>query len=509
VAVFVAIVSTFVVQMHGIADDPGLGWHLKAGEYILENGALPKTDPFLAFPVARPWLLDQWFSDVLMASVFQKFGWPGLYNLGAAVYLLTFLLIIHSGLSRLTKGAGLAACFGTFVAFKLGQVHFIVRPVIFSFPLFAAVFLRLCRMDAEFCRRGRFCVRKADWLFLPLLFLAWANVHPTFVVGLFLFPLAVGGWSLQCLLRGKRFPRIWQVTALGAVCGFATLLNPYGFSLHETILWLSNSKFCMNTYQEWQSPSLATVEGQYFMIPVALLAVLAFIAPRAMGSLSWFSAFSLAAFFYFGCSAIRMMPFWGIISGIVIGRVLPEVPARAWIRDLPVARLLFPAFERLSIREARSWRGKPLLLGMLVAVVITTYQGKPFLFGGDLGPSRKEFPYGALPQLRKAAETNQPVIVANHMAWASFINLYAPSLVKPIVDDRTRLLGDEFYAEFFAAMKIGGDWRGFFKRMGVTHVLLPSKDSFAQYLSQTCGLSVLYVDALSTLIRYDEAVLAC
>jgi hypothetical protein len=495
--------------MGGIADDPGLGWHLKAGEYILENSALPKNDPLLAYPVARPWLLDQWLSDVLMASLYKVRGWSGLYNIGALLYLFTYLSLLHSGISRLTKGAGLAACVGAFVAFKLGQIHFILRPVLFSFPLFAAVYLRLCRMDAEFCRRGRFRVLKRDWLVFPLLFFVWANLHPTFVVGLCLFPLAVGGWSLQCLLRGKHFPKIWQVTALGALCGFVTLINPYGFSLHETIIWLSKSEFCMKTYQEWQSPSLLTIEGQYFITPLVLIGILAFIAPKAVGTLSWFSAMSLAVFFYFGCSAIRMMPFWGIVSGVVIARVLNEIGSKSWLKELAVFRLLFPAFSSIDKRERSSWGGKPIIAVTLVAAITATILGKPLLYSGALGPSRQEFPYGAMPQLRKAAEAGVPVVVANHMAWASFINLFAPKTVKPIVDDRTRLLGDEYYAEFFASMTANGSWKKFFQRMSVTHVLLPSQDPFVQYLATNCGLSVLYVDALATLIRYDEGKLSC
>jgi len=40
-------------------------WHLQAGEYIVNNGTIPRSDPFSCTPTGAPWVDLHWGFQVL------------------------------------------------------------------------------------------------------------------------------------------------------------------------------------------------------------------------------------------------------------------------------------------------------------------------------------------------------------------------------------------------------------------------------------------------------------
>src|SRR5260370_36848555 len=47
--------------------DSDTGWHIRAGEWILKNRRVPRTDLFSFTKAGQPWFAWEWLSDVLMA----------------------------------------------------------------------------------------------------------------------------------------------------------------------------------------------------------------------------------------------------------------------------------------------------------------------------------------------------------------------------------------------------------------------------------------------------------
>ena len=77
--VIAAAVHVYSVRMVGVADDPGLGGHLASGAYMLQQGAVPGHDPFLADGASKAWIADQWLSALGMEVLLRCGGWPLLY----------------------------------------------------------------------------------------------------------------------------------------------------------------------------------------------------------------------------------------------------------------------------------------------------------------------------------------------------------------------------------------------------------------------------------------------
>src|SRR2546423_424540 len=57
--------------------DSDTGWHIRTGEWILENSRVPTADIFSFTRAGKPWFAWEWLSDVLMAAVHGHFGLAG------------------------------------------------------------------------------------------------------------------------------------------------------------------------------------------------------------------------------------------------------------------------------------------------------------------------------------------------------------------------------------------------------------------------------------------------
>src|SRR5258706_7597794 len=58
--------------------DSDTGWHIRAGEWMLNNGRVPTTDVFSFTMAGKPWFAWEWLSDVFMATVHRSRGLAGI-----------------------------------------------------------------------------------------------------------------------------------------------------------------------------------------------------------------------------------------------------------------------------------------------------------------------------------------------------------------------------------------------------------------------------------------------
>jgi hypothetical protein len=199
-----------------------LWWHLATGEYVLEHGGLPETDPFTftaepedpEAPGRVSFVLKQyWLAQIVMALI-QKAG--GL----EAVIAYRALLFTFIGCSVLTLIALLGAGRGALVTLPIYLLATLPalgdgdRPQAHSF-LFALLVVVLVEWSVA-RRSGRPLI-----LAVPLTVLA-ANMHGGYLVG-----LGFIGVYAACSLFEKRLMPLRRALLLAfTVCVAASLLNP-------------------------------------------------------------------------------------------------------------------------------------------------------------------------------------------------------------------------------------------------------------------------------------------
>ncbi len=196
--------------------DPDFGWHLVSGQYILASG-LPSTDIFTYTAPNFPWIHHEWLADVITALLFNIGG----YALVAVFFttLWTFAIFFMAGNKHSLKSA-LAIIISV-----LAILQFIaIRDMAWT-ALLLAITHRL------------FTKHRA---YLPLLFIAWANLHGGFMVGLVYL-----AWRLF-------YERNWRDSWIVPLSVAATLINPYGVLLYREIFATLLDQTLHTKIYEWQ-----------------------------------------------------------------------------------------------------------------------------------------------------------------------------------------------------------------------------------------------------------------
>ena len=142
-----------------LLNDPGIGWHIRTGEWILQNQAVPHADLFSS-AAARPWFAWEWLFDVGAAIVHGWWGLNGVLVGGALVIALTFSLLFRMMLRR--GAALLPALVFVVLAILASTIHCLARPHLFTW-----LFTLLCWYLLEE-KRG------TSWLWaIPAIILIW------------------------------------------------------------------------------------------------------------------------------------------------------------------------------------------------------------------------------------------------------------------------------------------------------------------------------------------------
>lgn len=464
--------SLVSVQMTNFADDPGVGWHLASGEYTWNNFGPPATDPFLALPNGveeeRSWVSDQWLSDILVYAAYSAGGWPLLYALGAALFLSAFMLVAAGSAIR-SGVAPLAVYLSAAICGKAAQIHFILRPVLIGIFIFALVVAVLHR---ELSGRGG----KANLVLLVALFAAWANLHPSFVIGLGFVSIVYACQTVASIGQAGCGAILLRRGASLIAMVLATLINPYGIELHQSILQLASSSYFMHLHTEWLPIDLSSPEGTLFLVllvgNVGLL--VAALSGRREQLPALLGALVIGALTF---KAIRFLPFFAVVAVTPFAVAVQQLARAVSLTKIPALRLSATLIRRVNSTE---------LLGRanwLVVIAISTYwvssaalSGAFLPFNGTFGPSQQEYPLAAISALKGSA-LGRPLVVFAPSDWGGAITWFGDGKLRAIIDDRNTLLGESLYRDVFAVSgKNSSDadkLRELFASFNVDYALVP------------------------------------
>jgi len=508
--VLIGILSLIALQMHSFADDPGVGWHLKTGEYILDTGHVPTEDPFLYYTEPRKWVSDQWLSDVFLSSLHARGSWPLVYGVLTVIFLFIFFFFLYRGAVNHT-GSLIASSFSTLLAFKLAQIHFILRPVMFGFLLFTLVYLKIFKLHTSLQNdgtRAALIELKYAYFFLPPLFMLWANLHPSFILGLLFICLLPAALIAEKILfeqsSGSLNTRFFLLLfGLPAICFLATLINPYFLELHTSILALGSNEFFMNYHMEWQSPDFKAFEGLLFQIILLIIVASYFFADERGRRIPIFEFLILVIFAVLAARSVRMLPYFGIVASIPLVFAFTNLQYARIFSKSAVFRRLAKAFCTLEKMESRGLRGTHLLIICSLGLLLSSslYASLPG-FSGDFGPTRDKFPYEAIEHLKKKY-AEESVVIASTPAWGGFITFQGPTL-KPLIDDRNTMLGEDFYKAYYLSMRDPHEFIRFAQELNASYILLPARELMGNAITAASLAEVEFRDPVSLLLKLNK-----
>lgn len=297
-------------------------WQLKAGQWIVQHGALPQNEIFTYTAAHLPWHNHEWLTQALMWKLYAL-GEATDFGGWRAVILAKSLLIVlaYAGfgllLARRMRQPAWAALAAAMAA-DLGRRTFYPRPPVITYLFLAGLFWLLIEW-----RAGRLRERWL-WLLVPL-FALWSNLHGGWMAGI-LFAGAFWADALWGVLLAWRLPegraealrRFGRITLLGGACILATMANPSGYHLYELPLTVGKDKYLSARIGEMMPPD-------YFHVWIAEGVILTLIATalRPVRFVGWINTLILLAIVH-----CLFQPFSAILHAVLTHQ---SEPIRHWV----------------------------------------------------------------------------------------------------------------------------------------------------------------------------------
>lgn len=340
-----------------------LWFHLAAGREIWRGKAIPAADSWSYTAAGRPWHNHEWLADVVYHLWSNAFGidslvyWQWLVLGGA--YLLLYRL-----LERLS-GSRAAASLLTVLALAAGVPFFDIRPNLWSVLGFVVLI---------FFTLGR--ERPPVWL--PLLFVAWVNLHGGVMLGLLALPILLAGHLLaghrttghRAAGGGEAFAvRLRRAAALWLACVAAACVNPYGWSVFSFAFHLATASRTPSrtTLYEWLPPWVpGGIEAPLFpwAVALAVASALPLLRPalRSPRDGAVLASLGLALLtLAMSLQSRRFIPFFAIAQSLLTAEAVAHLFG-AWLKAegaVATRRAAAGAALAMALLGAAAWRLAP------------------------------------------------------------------------------------------------------------------------------------------------------
>ncbi len=499
--IFVLLVASLSVPplAQRLLGDAGIGWHIRTGELILTSRSVPRVDSFSSTMNGQPWYAWEWLYDVLVGAIHHVTGLNGVVFFSALLIAFTFVLVFRMALER---GASLPiAVLMLLFAISAASIHFLARPHLLSW-LFTVICFGLLE---EFEAGG-----KADrLLWLPVMMLAWVNLHGGFLMAFVLQGIyLVGAWARRSNptgVDGAQASRIRALLITGVLMLVATFANPYGYKLHVHIYRYLSDRFLMDHIDEFLSPNFHGLPQKCFAVLVLLSILGAALARKKLGSTQLLmTAFAV----YTAVYASRNLPVSSMLLVLVMAPILSKALAE-WTVDAGNSTMISRSLvrwrnfaERIGTTQTRlrghAWPILVVLIGLWIC-----------LHGGRLASStvmdahfeEKRFPVRAVDFLERI-EIREPVFCPD--SWGGYLIYRLYPRTQVVLDDRHDLYGAEFLKKYLNIVHIHEQGNQALLEMHSRWVLFPQSSALVNLLKEVPEWRDVYHDDTAVLLHLSD-----
>lgn len=432
-------------------------WLIEVGRRILEQQAVPATDPY-SFTTQAHWTVYQWLSEVIFAAANAMAGLTGVAVVGAAVLAMLFCVLIFR---RLLSGGANVFTSALVIFLAVYSVYpdiAALRPQLFSYVLFWLL-MTMCA-DAT----SSLGMKKAVILTF-IIGVVWANCHLSFPVGLAVLLIQLICSAGLCIFKRADKDRMILFGAMLMAFALGTLCTPQGISLWSFIGSVHN----MFASQEVEPLNWANKPLLGLMAASAFGAV---ICLRRKIDLS--NALVLFALFVAGCAFARLVVFFCIASCPLISEGATQILG---------SRLSSGALKQFDERM-KAAAGTPVysFLVLLLSLVVVLVQ--PIYIPRTIPLQASEF-------------ISKHPIKGNLFCTAhagSYLIYRFRGAIPVFIDTRLDLYDRDFCLRFIAALTQGTDWEALFSRYRIAAALLPNDSALQSLLENQAQWERIYRD---------------
>jgi hypothetical protein len=423
VAVFALIGVLGFIRPDALLSDADTYWHLAAGRWMLEHGAIPKGDPFSHSMPGAPWTTQSWLTELALAATYAAGGWSALVVLATTCFAITLAGLTRFLLARMEPVHALLFV-GMAAAMMLS--HLLVRPHVLVWPLFALwVGVQVNASESH---------RSPPWWLLVVMAL-WANLHGSFTLGLVLSC----GIALDAIVAQPAASRRHAAQRWIAFVGLAVLISictPNGLQGLLYTAQVMRQAYAQSMISEWQSLDFHHVQG----LEIWLMLMLA---------MAWSGRVHLPA--------VRIVVLLGLVHlalvsgrsvatlGLVSPFILASPLARQWYSRGPLGG----SGDAVKLdRWFRALAAPARPVSVLVAAVAVAALLCMIVPTRASSPAPAVSPEGALRAARAAGVSGE---VLNDYGFGGFL-IYQG--IKVFIDGRSDLYGDAFLKRYVEAITL-------------------------------------------------------
>ena len=457
--------ASAVVTMRPIVD-PDIWWHLRTGQWVVEHGTVPLTDPFSAHGAGHRWIAYSWLFALAIYGVYQWLGHVGivLYALLGGLTLTTAILFLILRFEyRISRAIALTAV-------SIGAIAPALTPRSYLFTILLFIVEIYVLFDAR--ETGR---TSPLWI-LPPMFVLWANLHIQFVYGLAVIGMALAESLVVRLGRDARRdlfavrqsipfrPLLFTAVA----CAVATLVTPYGLNIYRPVIEIGSHRIAYNLIIELGAPTFRQPANWVFLL-VALAAVYSLGRRR---DLQLFPTLLMAAGAYFSFTTRRDVWFLVVASVTII--------AVTW------------GDRRLPLRMP-GWRA--VLAGALglCAIVIAIAAWRDLSETKLEAALAAEYPAAAVAAVR---QQQYPGPLYNTFDWGGFLIWRLPE--HPVsMDGRSNVHGDERILRSLLTSTGKKGWSTDAELRAARLFILPADLALTELLRRDREYELVYEDAVA------------
>ncbi len=471
---------------------------LRAGQWILANGRVPAADWFTFTREGTPWIEVRWLYEVAIALVWRA-GGAGPYLLGLAqaallgvmwwVLIRGSKLAVRSPWGLLVLGLAIAA----------GTGRWVLRPELIT-DLMVALFLVGLEAQSTPATGSKPRPWRGWWLVLAQV--VWVNTHSVFALGPIFAWTFVGSEVAERLLHraGIRWPvrpadrstaALARLALLALLITAACWVNPYFHrgAMYAYEMWRESRSghIVAESLGELRSPLKIPIGIWRWDLWASLLLAVAVAGTfavnwRRAGIARWII---FAAAVYLAASAQRnvvllsVMGGWAGLRNIEDWLALRAERPASIVRDPRLARIALAAIGATAagfgwyVASDRSWIaiGAPRESGLGVVWWDTPRAAAGFVAGNSAPPQ-----------------------VFNNMRDGHFLGWYTDGAIRPYVDGRTDVMGDELMREFFSVGPATCD--EVTRRRGINTAIVPVRwfGALIQHLVRSPEWALVHLD---------------
>ncbi len=455
----------------GLLRDADTGYHIRVGQWVLQNHSVPVHNPFsFAAPELR-WYAFEWLSQVCFAALY---GWGGLKAVvlfSGVVLASTFAIVLWHAIWR---GANILVSVALVLAAgSASSLHFHARPHIFTMLLLA--------ITTWIVARDRVQHTPMLWI-LPAIAILWANLHGGFAFFLVLAALLVVG----CALEG-RWKDIRRYGLLLLLSGAAITVNPYGVRLPLHVFEVARAKWMLSLVDEFKAPDFRSESHLAFMVLLflSLAVVVPLLRKNRITEVLWILFLG-----YSSLISVRHITAFAIVCAPIVA-----VEWTALLGEWKAARPLLDAFRIPADKFAH--------VGIWPVIFVCGIA----LAGGIAWPTdfaSKEFPVAIAAAAPQALLDQSRIFTTDQ--WANYLIFKNPNR-RVFLDSQHQMYGEKILTDALGMMAGRPDWRERLDHYRIEVVLCEHDAVLSSLLEKDAGWRKVVEDRQASLFARSAAAL--